>query len=130
MAIEKKTFLFNAKNGVFTANITETLKQDQFILDKLDTSKFKIKEVEFDNETHYWSGDLEQFPLHKQLNVIIDMLDKSEIPNTEKFTKLKDLIKVVKEETKQQKKVYEEDDAFEYTTIKEEIAKADKLKDL
>ena len=53
MAIEKKTFLFNAKNGVFTANITETLKQDQFILDKLDTSKFKIKEVEFDNETHY-----------------------------------------------------------------------------
>ena len=33
-------------------------------------------------------------------------------------------------ETKQQKKVYEEDDAFEYTTIKEEIAKADKLKDL
>ena len=119
---------------------------------------FKIKEVEFDNETHYWSGDydtgsvkpihdktliseaevnyaanmriLEEFPLHKQLNIIIDMLDKSEIPNTEKFTKLKDLIKVVKEETKQQKKVYEEDDAFEYTTIKEEIAKADKLKDL
>ena len=158
IASEKKTFLFNAKNGVFTANITETLKQDQFILDKLDTSKFKIKEVEFDNETHYWSGDydtgsvkpvhdktliseaevnyaanmriLEEFPLHKQLNIIIDMLDKSEIPNTEKFTKLKDLIKVVKEETKQQKKVYEEDDAFEYTTIKEEIAKADKLKDL
>ena len=29
-----------------------------------------------------------------------------------------------------QLKVYEEDDAFEYTTIKEEIAKADKLKDL
>ena len=28
MAIEKKTFLFNAKNVVFTANITETLKQD------------------------------------------------------------------------------------------------------
>ena len=25
MAKEKKTFLFNAKNGVFTANITETL---------------------------------------------------------------------------------------------------------
>ena len=32
MAIEKKTFLFNAKNGAFTANLTETLKENQFII--------------------------------------------------------------------------------------------------
>ena len=158
MAKEKKTFLFNAKNGVFTANITETLKQNQFIMDSLDLTKVKVKEVEFDNTTHYWDGDydtgsvkpmhdktvikesevnynanlrvLEEFPLHKQLNIIIDMLDQSEIPNTEKFTKLKEHVKAIKEETKAQKKVYAEDPAFEYVSLDSEIAKADKLKDL
>ena len=54
MALEKKTFLFNAKNGVFTADVTDTLKDNQFILNSLDTQKFKVKEVEFDNTTHYW----------------------------------------------------------------------------
>ena len=158
MAIEKKTFLFNAKNGAFTANLTETLKENQFIMDSLDLTKFKVKEVEFDNTTHYWDGDydtgsvklmhdktivkesevnynanlrvLEEFPLHKQLNIIIEMLDQSEIPNTEKFTKLRDHVKAIKEETKAQKKVYAEDSAFEYVSIDSEIAKADKLKDL
>ena len=158
MALEKKTFLFNAKNGAFTANLTETLKENQFIMDSLDLTKFKVKEVEFDNTTHYWEGDyntgsvkpmhdktivkesevnynanlrvLEEFPLHKQLNIIIDMLDKSKITNTKKFEKLRDHIKAIKEETKEQKKVYAKDSAFEYVTIKEEIAKADKLKDL
>ena len=52
MALEKKTFLFNAKNGVFTADVTDTLKDNQFILKSLDTQKFKVKEVEFDNTTH------------------------------------------------------------------------------
>tara|TARA_B100001564_G_C20493731_1_gene602953 strand:+ start:412 stop:888 length:477 start_codon:yes stop_codon:yes gene_type:complete len=158
MATEKKTFLFNAKNGALVANLTETLKQNQFITDSLDMEKFKIKEVEFDNTTHYWDGDydtgsvkpmhdrtvvretevnynanmrvLEEYPLHKQLNIIIDMLDQSDIPNTEKFTQLKEHISAVKEELKQQKKVYAEDSAFEYITIAEEIARADKLKDL
>ena len=73
---------------------------------------------------------LEEYPLHKQLNIIIDMLDQSDIPNTEKFTQLKEHISAVKEELKQQKKVYAEDSAFEYITIAEEIARADKLKDL
>ena len=41
------------------------------------------------------------------------MLDQSDIPNTEKFTQLKEHISAVKEELKQQKKVYAEDSAFE-----------------
>ena len=158
MATEKKTFLFNAKNGVMTANLTETLKQSPDVMNSLDLTKFKVKEVEFDNTTHYWDGDhdsgsvkpmhdktiireaevihsanirvLEAFPLHKQLNIIIEMLDQSDIPNTEKFTKLKDHVKAIKEETKEQKKVYAEDPAFEYVSMDEEMAKADKLKDL
>lgn len=158
MALEKKTFLFNAKNGVFTADLTDTLKDNQFIVNSLDTVKFKIKEVEFDNTTHYWEGDydtgsvkpmhdktvvresevnynanlrvLEHYPLHKQLNIMIEMLDQSDIPNTEKFTKMKEHIQTIKEETKEQKRVYAEEPAFEYITIDTEIAKADKLKDL
>tara|TARA_Y100000310_G_scaffold287941_1_gene313188 strand:+ start:107 stop:583 length:477 start_codon:yes stop_codon:yes gene_type:complete len=158
MATEKKTFLFNAKNGVMTANLTETLKQSPDVMNSLDLTKFNVKEVEFDNTTHYWDGDydtgsvkpmhdktivteamvnfnanmrvLEEFPLHKQLNIIIGMLDQSDIPNTEKFTKLKDHIKAIKEETKEQKKVYADDSAFEYITNADEIAKADKIKDL
>jgi hypothetical protein len=158
MATEKKTFLFNAKNGVMTANLTETLKNAPDIMNNLDLTKFKVKEVEFDNTTHYWDGDhdsgsvkpmhdktiireaevihsanirvLEAFPLHKQLNIIIEMLDQSDIPNTEKFTKLKDHVKAIKEETKEQKKVYAEDPAFEYVSMDEEMAKADKVTDL
>jgi|TARA_B100002003_G_scaffold59829_1_gene55231 hypothetical protein len=158
MATEKKTFLFNAKNGVMTANLTETLKNAPDIMNNLDLTKFKVKEVEFDNTTHYWDGDhdsgsvkpmhdktiireaevihsanirvLEAFPLHKQLNIIIEMLDQSDIPNTEKFTKLKDHVKAIKEETKEQKKVYAENPAFEYVSMDEEIAKANKVTDL
>ena len=59
MAMEKKTFLFNSKNGVFTADLTETLKMTPDVMNSLDTSKFNIKEVEFDNSTHYWEGDYE-----------------------------------------------------------------------
>ena len=127
-------------------------------MNNLDLTKFKVKEVEFDNTTHYWDGDhdsgsvkpmhdktiireaevihsanirvLEAFPLHKQLNIIIEMLDQSDIPNTEKFTKLKDHVKAIKEETKEQKKVYAEDPAFEYVSMDEEIAKANKVTDL
>ena len=141
-----------------TANLTETLKQSPDVMNSLDLTKFNVKEVEFDNTTHYWDGDydtgsvkpmhdktivteamvnfnanmrvLEEFPLHKQLNIIIGMLDQSDIPNTEKFTKLKDHIKAIKEETKEQKKVYADDSAFEYITNADEIAKADKIKDL
>ena len=158
MALEKKTFLFNAKNGVFTADVTDTLKDNQFILNSLDTQKFKVKEVEFDNTTHYWEGDydtgsikpmhdktiiresevnyganlrvLEEYSLHKQMNIIIEMLDQSEVPNTEKFNKMREHIKQIKEETKEQKRIYAEDSAFEYISIDSEIAKADKLKDL
>ena len=158
MAMEKKTFLFNAKNGVFTADLTDTLKTTPDVMDSLDLSKFKVKEVEFDNTTHYWEGDydtgsvkpmhdkqiiyeravntsanvrvLEKWPLHKQINAIIEMLDQADIPNTPKITELKEHIEAIKQETIEMKKVYEEDDAYEYIKVADEIAKADKLRDL
>jgi len=158
MAMEKKTFLFNAKNGVFTADLTETLKATPNVMDSLDLSKFKVKEVEFDNTTHYWDGDhdtgsvkpmhdkqiiyeravntsanmrvLEKWPLHKQINALIEMLDQADIPNTPKITELKQHIETIKQETIEMKKVYEQDDAYEYIKVADEIAKADKIQDL
>jgi len=158
MAMEKKTFLFNAKNGVMVADLTETLKDTPDVMQNLDVSKFKIKEVEFDNTTHYWDGDhdtgsvkpmhdkpiiyeravnasanmrvLEKWPLHKQINAIIEMLDAADIPNTPKITELKAHIDAIKEETKQMKKTYEDDDAYVYIKIADEIAKAEKIQDL
>jgi len=158
MAMEKKTFLFNAKNGVMVADLTETLKDTPDVMQNLDVSKFKIKEVEFDNTTHYWDGDydtgsvkpmhdkpiiyeravnasanmrvLEKWPLHKQINAIIEMLDAAEIPNTPKITELKAHIDTIKDETKQMKKVYEDDDAYVYIKVADEIAKAEKIQDL
>ena len=38
MAMERKTFLFNAKNGVFTADLTETLKTTPDVMNNLDLS--------------------------------------------------------------------------------------------
>lgn len=156
--MEKKTFLFNAKNGVMVADLTETLKDTPDVMQNLDVSKFKIKEVEFDNTTHYWDGDhdtgsvkpmhdkpviyeravnasanmrvLEKWPLHKQINAIIEMLDAADIPNTPKITELKAHIDAIKEETKQMKKTYEDDDAYVYIKIADEIAKAEKIQDL
>ena len=158
MTMERKTFLFNAKNGVFTADLTETLKATPDVMDSLDLSKFKVKEVDFDNTTHYWEGDydtgsvkpmhdkqiiyeravntsanmrvLEKWPLHKQINAIIEMLDAADIPNTPKITELKAHIDTIKQETIEMKKVYEEDDAYEYIKVADEIAKADKLRDI
>ena len=158
MAMEKKTFLFNAKNGVFTADLTETLKATPDVMNNLDLSKFKVKEVDFDNTTHYWEGDydtgsvkpmhdkqiiyeravntsanmrvLEKWPLHKQINALIEMLDQADIPNTPKITELKQHIEAIKQETIEMKKVYEQDDAYEYIKVADEIAKADKIQDL
>ena len=158
MAMERKTFLFNAKNGVFTADLTETLKATPDVMNNLDLTKFKVKEVDFDNTTHYWDGDydtgsvkpmhdkqiiyeravntsanmrvLEKWPLHKQINAIIEMLDAADIPNTPKITELKAHIDTIKQETIEMKKVYEEDDAYEYIKVADEIAKADKIQDL
>ena len=158
MAMERKTFLFNAKNGVFTADLTETLKTTPDVMNSLDLSKFKIKEVDFDNTTHYWDGDydtgsvkpmhdkqiiyeravntsanvrvLEKWPLHKQINALIEMLDQADIPNTPKITELKEHIEAIKQETIEMKKVYEEDDAYEFIKVADEIAKAEKLQDL
>ncbi len=120
MAIETKKLIFMKSNGILIAMIDRD--QDT---DYIDTEKFNIREVDMDNENgDYWNGDydtgsvqsksdkpvitesalkfntnvkvLEQYPLHKQLNIIIEMLDASDVPNTEAFTAMKAFIDAAK----------------------------------
>jgi len=116
MAIETKKLIFMKSNGVLIAMMDKD--QDTSYI---DTEKFNIKSVDMDNENgDYWNGDydtgsvqsksdkpvvtesalkfntnvkvLEQYPIHKQLNIIIEMLDASDVPNTEAFTAMKAFI--------------------------------------
>lgn len=120
MAIETKKLIFMKSNGVLVA----MMDQDQDT-DYIDTEKFYIKVIEMDNDNgDYWHGDydtgsiqskaekplvtesllkyntnvkiLEQYPIHKQLNIIIEMLNASDIPNTEAFTEMKTFIDLAK----------------------------------
>ena len=68
--------------------------------------------------------------LSEWINAIIEMLDQADIPNTPKITELKEHIEAIKQETIEMKKVYEQDDAYEYIKVADEIAKADKIQDL
>jgi hypothetical protein len=116
MAIETKKLIFMKSNGVLIAMMDKD--QDTSYI---DTEKFNIKSVDMDNENgDYWNGNydtgsvqsksdkpvvtesalkfntnvkvLEQYPIHKQLNIIIEMLDASDVPNTEAFTAMKAFI--------------------------------------
>lgn len=107
-------------NGVLVA----MMDQDQDT-SYIDSDKFQIRTVTMDSDNgDYWQGDyntgsvqsktekplvvestlkyntnvkiLEEYPIHKQLNIIIEMLDASDITNTEAFTAMKAFIDAAK----------------------------------
>lgn len=120
MAVETKKLIFMTSNGVLVA----MMDQDQDT-SYIDSDKFQIRTVTMDSDNgDYWQGDyntgsvqsktekplvvestlkyntnvkiLEEYPIHKQLNIIIEMLDASDIPNTEAFTAMKAFIDAAK----------------------------------
>ena len=144
----KKTMelMFNAKTGI--------LLGEKPIAEGLDFSKVKFKTVEIDETREYYDGDYDtgeiksvddkpvlnesivnsqtedgitqSYPLHKQLNILIDMVDQSDMPNTAEFTAMMQHIKDQIEAGKEKKKVYHESDAYVY--VSEEQAKEDAKK--
>lgn len=50
-----------------------------------------------------------EYPLYKQLNIIIDMLDKSDVPNTPEFTAMMEFIKDQRDRNIARKEVYKQD---------------------
>ena len=122
MAKQSKELLFLKSTGVLIGEITDDLDKS-----KLDLSQFETKVVDIDSESgEYWHGDfatgevksmaekllvvesmmrynanvavLDKYPIHTQLNTIIDMLALSDIPKTEKFVELKEYLDLIRAE--------------------------------
>jgi len=130
MAKKIRELLFLKSTGVLIGEIT-----DEVDTSVMDLSQFLTKKIEIDEENgEYWHGDfntgtiksrfekpvisesqvkyftnlkaLEEYPIHKQINVIIDMLDKSGIPQTGEFTRMKEFLEAIREEHNEKVSVY------------------------
>lgn len=51
----------------------------------------------------------EEYPMHRQLNIMIDMINKSDIPNTPEFTAMMKYIEDIREMNRARKEVYKSD---------------------
>lgn len=139
--------MFNAKTGIL-------LGEKPADSPDLDFSKFKFKTVEIDPVMEFYDGDydtgkitsvddkpvlnesivnsqtelaiIDEYPIHKQLNILIDMVNKSDMPNTPEFKAMMQHITDQVEAGKEKKKVFNESDAYVY--VSEEQAKEDAKK--
>ena len=62
-----------------------------------------------------------KYPIHKQLNIMMDMLNKSNIENTQEFTDMINFIDDQIKYNKARKEVYKQDDSPYYYVSKENI---------
>lgn len=126
---EKTFLLFNKNSGVIVGQFSKGAD-----LQGLDFDQFELKEVEMDPEFEYWDGDyatgkivsrdnippilesvlkyntnikiLTEYPVHKQLNILIDMLDRMWGSKTEEFVAMKSFIDEIVDEHREKKQVY------------------------
>ena len=149
MAVETKTFLFNKNNGELigelpsgahvkgldgTQVMTKVVNFDpkthfwaggwngglQAIADAVVDKNQVIEEDLLDINVADNIG--EQYPIFKQLNIIADMLNQSEVPNTPEFTAMMEYINNERERNKARKEVYQQSDT-PYTYISKEDIK-------
>jgi hypothetical protein len=147
MATQSRELLFLKSTGVLIGEITPDLDRS-----KLDLSRFDTKVVEIDEDQgEYWYGDfstgevrarvekpvitesyarfatnvrvISEYPIHTQLNIIIDMLDQSDIQKTEKFIQLKEYLDLIRNEHQEQIQAYSTNsDAYTWVSLEEERA--------
>lgn len=147
--------LFLKSTGVYLGEIPQDTDKS-----KLDLTNFLVKTVDIDpTRGDYWYGDfatgeirskadkplitesyiryntnitvLEKFPIHTQLNIIIDMLAQSNIEKTPKFTELKEYLDVVRAQYQEQKQAYENNtEAYTWISLEEEKEIAKKRQNL
>lgn len=145
MATVSKELLFLKSNGVLIGELS-----DQVDRSRLDLSQFYTKTVEFNDENgDYWYGDyatgevrsrtdkpvitesyvkyttnvaiLEEYPIHKQLSIIIDMLAQLDITKTEDFTQLKEFLDIQRQKHNEQIAAYSSNpDAYTWISWNEE----------
>ena len=151
MAKKIRNLLFLKTTGVLIGEITEEVDTSV-----MDLSQFLTKAVEIDEELgEYWYGDyasgevrsryekpviaesqvkfytnlkaLEQYPIHKQINVIIDLIDKSGIAQTDDFVKMKEFLQAVRDEHNEKVAVYSSNpDVYTWVSEAEEHLQASK----
>ena len=142
--------LFLKSTGVYLGEIGDDVDKS-----KLDLSEFLTRTVELDpSRGDYWYGDyatgeirskaekplitesyvryntnvtvLERYPVHTQINIIIDLLAQSDIQKTPEFVELKNYLDTVRAQYREQKQAYASNPAA-YTWIsleeEEEIAR-------
>ena|SRR6056300_1264363 len=141
MAKEKLKMMFNAKNGTLLGHLpkgmstfgldpeevkvkTVTYDPDTevFLGTLTDGKVHKIADVKtgraFIDEEILNAGIADQiqekYPMHKQLNILIDMVDKSDMPNTPEFTEMMQFIKDLRDMNRERKQTYKDSDAYDY----------------
>jgi len=137
MAKQKLRLMFNASNGALLGHLPpgqtsggldpdqvkiKTVEMDienEIYLGTYEAGEVKrIDELEKD-APRYIDEELlndeirvrieEKYPLHKQLNIMIDMLNKSDIPNTPEFTEMMGYLEDLRAMNKERKDVYKSD---------------------
>lgn len=130
------TLLFNKTNGILIGKIDPSID-----VSKIDKEKFVTKTVSMGTNEYYFgdynSGKIVSsdekpyisekdirfyassdiiglYPFHKQLNIIIDMLEKSNLEKTPEFNQMLDIMKPLREKANQQMKAYKNSNAFSY----------------
>lgn len=142
--VSKKYLVFNKKNGTLLATVPGDTDISQF-----DVANFLVKEV-FLAPGQYYMGDYytgqvhddtvkplitetevrvkasnkvwREYPIHKQLNIIIDMLAQAGINKTQEFQKMIDYVNNVRKSTNLQIESYQNNkDAYNFLTRQEEM---------
>jgi hypothetical protein len=130
MAKQQRELLFVKNTGALIGEITPEI--DRSIL---NLEKFETKVVEIDTDIgEYWHGDhitgeirsrtdkpviteslvryttnvdiLTEYPIHKQLNVLIDLLAQTDIPKTPEFEAMREFLQVSRQNYAEKVQLY------------------------
>lgn len=132
---QEHILLFNKKHGILIGRIDSKLKEG------IDSDKFIIKTVSMGTNEYYYgdyatgkvistdekpyisekdirfytSADiLGIYPYHKQLNIILEMLEKSSIEKTTEFDTMMQVLRPLREKANLQMQAFKNSNAFSY----------------
>lgn len=145
MKKKKQTFIFLKSTGGLIGEVTPDMD-----MNLMDLTNFLVKTVEIaDDGSEFWQGDyysgsvvqrnnrpvimestlmyntnvkiLTEYPIHKQLNVLIDVIRSSSLPKTPEFEEMCEYLDRVKEEHKKKIEVYKSNpDAYIWYSYEQE----------
>lgn len=153
MAKKTRELLFIKNTGALVGEITDDMDRSTLKLDK-----FLVKIIEIDDDLgEYWYGDydtgeiraradkpvitesflkyntnveiLTNYPIHKQLNILIDMLAQSDLTKTPEFEELKSYLDAARQNHRDQIDAYSGNiEAYTFISEEEELQMIEKKK--